>query len=284
MKGIMIQGTSSDVGKSLIATALCRLFANENIKVTPFKSQTMANHSYVTINGKEIGLAQGVQAEAAKTKATEYMNPILLKPNRKGQSEMVLLGEKVEASFGLGDRKDFYEKGIELVQSSLKNLAKDYRMVVIEGAGSPVEMNLNDNEIVNMKVAELANVPVLLVADIERGGVFASIVGTLELLSPEARNRVQGILINKFRGDPALFQDGVNWLEDKTGLPVLGVLPFIEDHQIEVEDSQSGIHKLRAIEQKPKLNDARYESLAYLIKQYLDWGKIKEIVIGWEKD
>ena len=239
MKGVMIQGTASDVGKSLIATALCRLFANEGLKVAPFKSQNMSNNSYVTRDGLEIGRAQGIQAEAAKTEATVWMNPILLKPRSDQESEVVLLGKAVETLSGKGYRETFYHKGLDVIDTALKQLAKEYELLVLEGAGSPVEMNLKDRELVNMKIAELADVPVFLVSDIDRGGIFASIVGTLELLTSEERKRVQGIIINKFRGDLSLFTDGVRWLEEKTGIPVLGVLPYVNNHMIDREDSLS---------------------------------------------
>ncbi|MBT2727797.1 cobyric acid synthase [Bacillus sp. ISL-75] len=239
MKGIMIQGTASDVGKSLIVTALCRILANEGVKVAPFKSQNMSNNSYVTQDGKEIGRAQGIQAEAARVEPTVWMNPILLKPKSDQHAEIVYLGKAIETLSGRGYRDHFYEKGVEVIKNSLHQLADEYDVVVIEGAGSPVEINLKDRELVNMKVAELADVPVILVADIDRGGVFASIVGTLELLEPYERQRVVGVIINKFRGDINLFEDGVQWLEEKTGVPVLGVLPFVENHMIDGEDSLS---------------------------------------------
>jgi adenosylcobyric acid synthase len=239
MKGVMIQGTASDVGKSLIVTALCRMFANDGVKVVPFKSQNMSNNSYVTKDGKEIGRAQGVQAEAAKIEATVWMNPILLKPRSNQDSEIVYLGKSLKTLSGRGYRDTFYEKGLNVIKKSLKHLSSEFELVVIEGAGSPVEINLKDRELVNMKVAELADVPVILAADIDRGGVFASIVGTLELLEPEERQRVAGVIINKFRGDISLFEDGINWLEKKTGIPVLGVLPYVENHMIDGEDSLS---------------------------------------------
>lgn len=239
MKGVMILGTASDVGKSLIVTALCRILANEGVKVAPFKSQNMSNNSYVTKDGKEIGRAQGIQAEAAKTEATVRMNPILLKPRSNQDSEIVYLGTAIKTLSGRGYRESFYEKGLEVIEKSLKELEKQYEVIVIEGAGSPVEINLKDRELVNMKVAELADIPVVLVADIDRGGVFASIVGTLELLDPGERQRVAGIIINKFRGDLSLFEDGIQWIEAKTGIPVLGVLPYVETHMIDGEDSLS---------------------------------------------
>ncbi|WP_026566967.1 cobyric acid synthase [Bacillus sp. UNC41MFS5] len=239
MKGIMIQGTASDVGKSLIVTALCRILSNEGVRVTPFKSQNMSNNSYVTRDGKEIGRAQGIQAEAARVEPTVWMNPILLKPRSAQDAEIVYLGKAIDTLSGCGYRDHFYEKGLAVIKKSLQHLADKYEVVVIEGAGSPVEINLKDRELVNMKVAELADIPVVLVADIDRGGVFASIVGTLDLLEPNERQRVVGVIINKFRGDLSLFEDGVQWLEEKTGVPVLGVLPFVENHMIDGEDSLS---------------------------------------------
>ncbi|WP_026575285.1 cobyric acid synthase [Bacillus sp. UNC438CL73TsuS30] len=239
MKGVMIQGTASDVGKSLVVTALCRILSNEGVKVAPFKSQNMSNNSYVTEDGKEIGRAQGIQAEAARTEATVWMNPILLKPRSQQDAEVVYLGKAIETFSGREYREKFYEKGLEVIQDSIKQLSKQFEVVVIEGAGSPVEINLKDRELVNMKVADLADVPVVLVADIDRGGVFASIIGTLELLEPEERKRVSGLIINKFRGDITLFEDGIRWLEVKTGIPVLGVLPYIDHHMIDGEDSLS---------------------------------------------
>jgi adenosylcobyric acid synthase len=239
MKGIMLQGTSSDVGKSLLATALCRIFYNSGYRTAPFKSQNMSNNSYVTIDDKEIGRAQGLQAEAANTEATVYMNPILLKPRNDLNAEVVLLGESYQTFSGIDYRKHFYELGLGTIEDCLQKLKQEFDLIVIEGAGSPVEINLNDRELVNMKVAEIADVPVILVADIERGGVFASIVGTLELLTEQERRRVQGIIINKFRGDLSLFENGVAWLEEKTGIKVIGVIPYLQNHSIENEDSLS---------------------------------------------
>ncbi|KAA9017084.1 cobyric acid synthase [Niallia endozanthoxylica] len=291
MKGFMIQGTCSDVGKSLIVTALCRIFANEGIRVAPFKSQNMTNYSYITKDGSEIGLAQGVQAEAAKTEASVWMNPILLKPYSDRSSEIVLLGEPHETLSGKDYRETFYEKGMEVIRQSIQELSKEYDWLIMEGAGSPVEMNLKDRELVNMKVAEMADVPVFLVADIDRGGVFASIVGTLELLSDEERKRVKGILINKFRGDFRLFKDGVTFLEEKTGIPVLGVLPYISNHMIEREDSLS-IDEMDSIAYIPQsrkvddenLSDERYERLAEEMGKYMDMERIKKIILDWNFD
>ncbi len=239
LKGLMIVGTASDVGKSLLVTALCRLFTHEGWRVAPFKSQNMSNNSYVTKDGKEIGRAQGIQAEASKTEATVFMNPILLKPKSDQQSEVILFGKSEKVLSGKSYRQSFYEKGIEAIEKSLEKLSTDFDLVIMEGAGSPVEINLKDRELVNMKVAEMADVPVILVADIDRGGVFASIIGTIELLTENERNRVKGIIINKFRGDINLFNDGKVWIEERTGIPVLGIIPYIPQHMIEGEDSLS---------------------------------------------
>ena len=235
MRGIMIQGTSSDVGKSMLCTAFCRILSDEGVKVAPFKSQNMSNNSYVTVFGEEIGRAQGVQAEAARTIATVDMNPILLKPESGMKSQVVLFGKHLETMDGMDYRAQFYEQGLQAIDQALTNLAESFTHLVIEGAGSPAEMNLNDRELVNMTVAKRADVPVILVADIERGGVFASIVGTLALV-PE-KERIKGLIINKFRGDAKLFEDGVKFLESYTGIPVLGVIPYMDSHEIEQEDS-----------------------------------------------
>ncbi|WP_100330349.1 cobyric acid synthase [Bacillus xiapuensis] len=249
MRGVMFQGTASDVGKSLIATAFCRLLVQKGFKPAPFKSQNVSNNSYVTADGKEIGRAQGLQAEACGLEALPVMNPILLKPSGSGQSEVVLMGERQDTISGMAYRDRYYESAIEWIGASLEQLSRIADTIIIEGAGSPVEMNLKQKEVVNMKVAELADVPVILVADIHRGGLFASVVGTLELLEAQERERVKGIIVNKFRGDPALFKEGVQWLEKRTGIPVLAVLPYI-DHQLEGEDSLSLAERFSSYEKK----------------------------------
>ncbi|MDN7244791.1 cobyric acid synthase [Planococcus shenhongbingii] len=249
MHGLMIQGTSSDVGKSMICTAFCRLLADQGYSVAPFKSQNMSNNSYVTVMGEEIGRSQGVQAEAAGIVATVDMNPILLKPESGMKSQVVLFGKKLEAMDGMDYRSRFYEQGLAAIDQALLNLSKEFTHIVIEGAGSPAEVNLNDRDLVNMAVAERADVPVILVADIERGGVFASIVGTLALMpNPE---RVKGLLINKFRGDIGLFEDGVGFLESYTGIPVLGVIPYLPNHAIEQEDSLGVRELAKTASRKP---------------------------------
>lgn len=235
-KALMIQGTASDVGKSMICTAFCRIFSNNGIKVAPFKSQNMALNSFVTVDGGEIGRAQGVQAEAARVIATTDMNPILLKPKQDMVSEVIVHGKHFMDMSATSYRFDFVKKAMPIVKESLHKLQSTYEVIVLEGAGSPAEINLKDRDIANMRMAAAADAAVILVADIERGGMFASIVGTLELLDDSERARVKGIIINKFRGMRELLNDGVTWLEKKTGIPVLGIIPYIEIN-IEAEDS-----------------------------------------------
>jgi adenosylcobyric acid synthase len=236
MKAIMLQGTSSDVGKSVLCTALCRILYEDGWKVAPFKSQNMALNSYITRDGKEIGRAQGVQAEACRIEATADMNPILLKPKQDMIAEVIVRGEHYADMGASAYRNDYVPTAIPILRESLNKLAEDYEVLVIEGAGSPAEINLKDRDIANMKVADLVNSPVLLVADIDRGGVFASLVGTLALLDESERARVKGFIINKFRGKFSLLKPGLDWLEQHTGIPVLGTIPYA-DMGIDAEDS-----------------------------------------------
>ena len=234
----MIQGTSSDVGKSVLCTALCRIFVNDGYRVAPFKSQNMALNSYITKSGGEIGRAQGVQAEAAKVDATTDMNPILLKPKGDMVSEVILHGKHFANMDAVSYREHFVEEVMPEVCAALLRLSKEYDLLVLEGAGSPAEINLKSRDIANMRMAHETDAAVILVGDIERGGVFASLVGTLMLLDEAERARVKGIIINKFRGMKELLTSGIDWLEDYTGIPVLGVIPYI-DVQIEAEDSMA---------------------------------------------
>lgn len=235
-KAVMIQGTSSDVGKSMLATALCRHFSNAGYRVAPFKSQNMALNSYVTVSGGEIGRAQGVQAEAARVEATTDMNPILLKPKQDMMSEIIVHGKHHLNMTAKSYRNDFVDEALPIAVEAVQRLKESYDVIVLEGAGSPAEINLKARDIANMKMAHAADAVVILVADIDRGGVFASIVGTLALLDEDERARVKGIIINKFRGMKELLDDGLEWLEQYTGIPVLGVVPYM-DVQIEAEDS-----------------------------------------------
>jgi len=232
----MFQGTSSDVGKSILCTAFCRYFHQEGYRVAPFKSQNMALNSYITADGKEIGRAQGIQAEAAGVPAMADMNPILLKPKQDWISEVIIHGKHFADMKAMAYREQGMDIALTAVKESLDRLSANYQVLVIEGAGSPAEINLKDRDIANMRVAHMADAPVILVGDIDRGGVFASLVGTLELLEPEERRRVKGFVINKFRGVRDLLEPGIDWLEERTGIPVLGVLPWL-DMEIDPEDS-----------------------------------------------
>lgn len=271
MKGIMVMGTASDVGKTMICTALCRLFADEGMRVAPFKSQNMSRFSEKTKDGKEMSRAQFLQADAARTEPIVEMNPILLKPLGNMQSEVRFLGELFEMVDGMTYRERFFNRAIETIKSSLQTLADGFDVLVIEGAGSPAEVNLNDREIVNMRVADIADVPVLLVADIDRGGAIASIVGTLALLEPAHRARVKGILINKFHGDVALFQEGVTFIEQHTGIRVVGVLPHMMNHGIEEEDVD------RETSKAPAGIDV-YDAWAAHVKAHVDWPFIQSLI------
>jgi adenosylcobyric acid synthase len=233
---LMVQGTASSVGKSIVTAALCRLFRREGLRVAPFKAQNMALNAYVTPDGGEIGRAQAVQAAAARVVPTVDMNPILLKPEGDARSQVVVLGKPIGSLSAL----EYHARKPELrgiIGEALGRLRASHDLVVIEGAGSPAEINLKDRDLVNMYVAGIADAPVLLVGDIDRGGVFAAFVGTMELLEPHERARVGAFVINKFRGDVRLLEPGLRFLEDRTGVPVLGVLPYIQRLRVADEDS-----------------------------------------------
>ncbi|MBF0174731.1 MAG: cobyric acid synthase [Magnetococcales bacterium] len=233
---LMIQGTTSDAGKSILVAALCRWLHRRGVAVAPFKPQNMALNSAVTEDGGEIGRAQALQALAAGVAPHTDMNPVLLKPNSETGAQVIIQG-RVVTTLTARDYHAFKPQAMVHVLESFHRLQQRYSMIVVEGAGSPAEINLRHNDIANMGFAEAVDCPVVLVADIDRGGVFAHLVGTLELLTPSEAGRVCGMIINKFRGDPALLQPGLEWLEHRTGKRVLGVFPFLPELRVGDEDS-----------------------------------------------
>lgn len=234
-KAIMIQGTMSNAGKSLLAAGLCRIFKQDGYRVAPFKSQNMALNSFITEDGLEMGRAQVMQAEAAGIKPSVFMNPILLKPTNDVGSQVIVNGE-VLGTMSARDYFAYKKQLLPKVMEAYRKLEEEYDIIVIEGAGSPAEINLKKEDIVNMGMAKQAKAPVLLVGDIDRGGVFAQLIGTVMLLEEDEQKMVKGMIINKFRGDKTILEPGVVSLEEKTGIPVVGVAPYME---LEVEDEDS---------------------------------------------
>lgn len=236
MKAIMVVGTTSHAGKSFLTTALCRIFSRKGWQVAPFKGQNMALNAYVTASGGEIGYAQAVQAWGAKIMPRVEMNPILLKPQGNMTSQVIIKGEVAGVTKAKEYYENFFDIGWQTIKECIETLSKDFDLLVCEGAGSPAEINLKHRDLTNMRVAQYLNANTVLIADIDRGGVFAHIVGTLELLEPEERALIKGIVINKFRGDKSLLDSGIDWLEKRTNIPVLGVLPWV-DSIFPAEDS-----------------------------------------------
>lgn len=236
MKAIMIVGTTSHAGKSLLTAAICRILSRTGKRVTPFKGQNMALNSYVTSTGGEIGYAQAMQAWGAGISPTVEMNPILLKPQGNMTSQVIMKGKPV----GITGAAEYYEKyfdmGWQAIKESLQSLSREFDIIVCEGAGSPAEINLKHRDLTNMRVAKYLKAKTLLVVDIDRGGAFAHVVGTLELLEPDERELIKGVIINKFRGQKSLLDSGITWLEERTGIPVVGVIPWI-DEVFPAEDS-----------------------------------------------
>ncbi len=250
IKSLMVQGTTSDAGKSVLVAGLCRILVRNGIKVAPFKPQNMALNSAVTSDGGEIGRAQAVQAKAAKVEPTVHMNPVLLKPNTDMGSQVIIQGKATLTTDSIG-YNSYKSYALPYVMESFSHLQQNYDTVVIEGAGSPAEINLRENDIANMGFAEEADVPVIIIADIDRGGVFAHLYGTLALLSESEQKRVVGFVINRFRGDLSLLEPGLKWLEEKTNKPVLGVLPYLHGFDLEAEDA---INSDQVLASKTKLN------------------------------
>lgn len=298
---IMMMGTSSHVGKSILATAMCRILYRKGRKVVPFKAQNMALNSYVTRDGDEMGRAQVAQAEAAGMEPMVDMNPVLLKPTGNAASQVIIMGKPVGNMSAREYHRGYSLKAFDAVKEALGRLDKEYDTIVIEGAGSPAEINLKVNDIVNMRVAKYLQAPVLLIADIDRGGALASLVGTLELLDEEERALVKGLVINKFRGDVTLLTPAIDFLEEKTGKPVLGVVPHIEQMGIDDEDSVSLEEKQAAptegdiriaVIQTPKIsNFTDFDALAhekdvalYYVKSVEDLGEPDVIMLPGSKN
>ena len=270
-KCIMVQGTMSGAGKSMLVTALCRIFMQDGFRVAPFKSQNMALNSFVTPNGLELGRAQAVQAEAAGQPCDIRMNPILLKPTGDTGSQLIVMGE-VRGNY---DAKEYFrmKRGlIPVILSAYHSLASENDIIVIEGAGSPAEINLREDDIVNMGMAELVNAPVLLVGDIDRGGVFAQLYGTVALLSPAERRRLAGTVINKFRGDSELLRPGLCQLEALTGVPVLGVIPWLN---IDIDDEDSLAPRLKTKAASDRALDITVIRLPHL-SNFTDFSPLEE--------
>ncbi|WP_026079967.1 cobyric acid synthase CobQ [Spirulina subsalsa] len=229
MRAIMVVGTTSNAGKSMITAALCRILSHRGWRITPFKGQNMALNAYVTATGGEIGYAQAVQAWAAGVNPLVEMNPILLKPQGNMTSQVILKGKPIGYTTAQEYYEQYFELGWEAITECLQRLSAEFDLIICEGAGSPAEINLKHRDLTNMRVAKYLNAPTILVVDIDRGGAFAHVVGTLALLEPEERILIRGIVINKFRGQRSLLDSGIKWLEDYTKIPVLGVIPWSEN-------------------------------------------------------
>jgi adenosylcobyric acid synthase len=235
-KTLMIQGCTSDAGKSTLVAGLCRILRRQGVRVAPFKPQNMALNSAVTVDGGEIGRSQAVQAQACGLEPHSDMNPVLLKPNSDTAAQVIIQGKALQDMDAIGFH-DYKAIAMRAVLESHQRLCRQYNAIIVEGAGSPAEINLRDGDIANMGFAEAVDCPVILAADIDRGGVFAQLVGTLELLSQSEQDRIIGFIINRFRGDISLLQSGLDWLETKTGKPVLGVVNYLQGLHIEAEDA-----------------------------------------------
>ncbi|NES94951.1 MAG: cobyric acid synthase CobQ [Desertifilum sp. SIO1I2] len=247
MKAIMVVGTTSHAGKSLLCAALCRILGRRGWRVTPFKGQNMALNSYVTNSGGEIGYAQAVQAWAAGVAPRVEMNPILLKPQGDMTSQVIVKGKAIGRTRAADYYEQYFDMGWQAITESLQRLREEFDLIVCEGAGSPAEINLKHRDLTNMRVATYLNAATILVVDIDRGGAFAHIIGTLELLEPNERALIKGIVINKFRGQRSLLEPGIQWLEERTGIPVIGVIPWM-DQNFPSEDS------LDLFERRPNRN------------------------------
>ena len=269
MSKIMIQGTTSSAGKSMMVAALCRIFSNDGFRVVPFKSQNMSSKYYLLDGGKKISTAQALQAMAARMKPDVRMNPVLLIPSSDMGSEVIVNGE----SRGHMEARRYFEYKSSLrseIQQVFCELEKLYDIVVIEGAGSPAEINLKENDIVNMGMAKMADSNVFLVADIDRGGVFASLYGTYMLFEPEERRRIKGFIINKFRGDKSLLTSGIEMIEDLTGIPVVGVIPYMHIELADEDSLVDYVKKCNTEVQTSEEMESELDRLAKVVSEHLD--------------
>lgn len=277
MSSIMIQGTTSSAGKSLMCTGLCRIFKEDGYRAYPFKSQNMSSKFYTTDQGKKISVAQALQARAAGLKPSHHMNPILLIPNSDSGSMVVVNGDETE-NMPARDYFEFRPTLKEIIKGIYKALESENDIMVIEGAGSPAEINLKKNDIVNMGMAEIADAPVLLVTDIDRGGVFAALYGTVMLLEPHERARIKGLIINKFRGDKTLLDPGIKMIEDLVNIPVVGIIPYIS---LDLVDEDSLIDRNKDPREKSEDLEAEELELSKLakgIRENMDMEYIYEII------
>lgn len=280
-KRLIVLGTSSGVGKSILTTGICRVIKNDGYKVAPFKAQNMSRNSLFMDNGLEISIAQAIQAKACKIEPKEYMNPLLLKPLGKNKIDIFLNGKYLYTTTG----NEYNKNKVNLRQEILKSFEKlkDFEICILEGAGSPVEINIKENDLVNMGMAKMADTNAILVADIDRGGVFASIVGTVFLLEPEERKRLKGIIINKFRGDKSLLDLGIEKLEKLIGIKVLGIVPY-EEVDLEEEDGLNTKKNREYIEKKlsgksyEEYREEQFKKLENLVRKNIDMKKIYEIL------
>ena len=284
-KMVMVQGCRSNSGKSTIAVSLCKIYADKGFRVSPFKGWNMGSNSYKTDKEGEMGIAQAVQARAAGTIPDVNMQPLLVKPSGNGKTELLVKGKSYLKGVTI-NKESYLELGIKTIEDSLNILKKEYDLLVLEGSGSPVEINVKDRDLANMKTALLNNTPVILVADIERGGVFASIIGTMELLEPEEKDLIKGFIINKFHGDKSILESGIKYIEERTEKPVLGVLPYIEDINLPEEDTIS-LTEAEAKKLKGKNDFAENEKLendfiklAEVFKKNINMEKLDDIILN----
>ena len=250
----MVVGTTSHAGKSMLTAAICRILAKRGWRVTPFKGQNMALNSYVTSNGGEIGYAQAVQAWAAGIQPWVEMNPILLKPQGDMTSQVIIRGKSVGKVNAVDYYEQYFDMGWRAIKESLQHLSTEFDLVVCEGAGSPAEINLKHRDLANMRVAKYLNAPTMLVVDIDRGGAFAHVVGTLELLEPDEQALIKGVVINKFRGQLSILKPGIDWLQERLGIPVVGVIPYF-NNSFPAEDSLDLLER-RSYQSQSELNIA----------------------------